>query len=370
MLLSTNIPRPSAMAILGIDLEPLGIVENYTTLTLKPSFFGIGSFEMSVPATPQLKALLDVNLLIDFGLEGELVGIIEGIAINLTSLGARLRIYGPMLDGIMRRRVVVPSDDKELLGWDVAEGTVGRIMAHYVTDHAITPIQPTRSFPLLKLAHNIDDVGMDTVAKARFGLVSDTIQSVAQFASVGWRIIIAGDHYEFEALDPVDRTENSENPLVLSTMFKNIKTADTELDKTDFANTVYALGDGEYENRLHQVFYTDDVPVAGWDRFETVADCGNEPSIARLREIALQKIADLEQTQSLMLQLNSLSSDAHLGDFITIYLPEINAFYDLIISEMTITWQGSTTQVGLTLGRPPRTLVSQLQRARKLSNIK
>lgn len=356
--------------VLTPDLEPRGTLPSFASLTVKMSFFDVGHFEFTLPATPRTRELLQAKRVVDFGQDGQLAGIIRGIHRTLGPGGVTLRVYGPLLKGLMAGRRALPSDDPELLGWDVASGTVGSIMAHYVTNHAISPVQAVRRIPLLQLAPGIERIGMETVAKARFDLLSDVLRSVGQYASVGWDIVIAGeDHYEFQALAPVDRTSESDDPLVLSTAFKNISTAEADTDLTDYANTVYALGEGEYEHRLYQVYYAGDEPVSGWDRFETVADCGNESSIARLRDLALQKMDALEQTESMTLELMAGRTDARVGDLLTVALPEIDAAYDLLLTEMEIHMQGARTTRTVTLGKPPRTLEGQLQRTRRLSNI-
>lgn len=359
-----------SISVYSLALDPIGIVESFSACTLRLNFFSVGSFEIELPSTPRMIDLLQKNRIIDFGANGEIAGIIEGVWKNLRPTGVTLRIYGSMLNGLMRRRMVVPSDDPALLGWDVASGTVGSIFAHYVTNHAIAPSQIGRIGPLLRLAPGIEKVGMKTVQKARFQPVYEVLQGVAQFATTGWRIVIASDSmYEFQALSVVDRTAESDNPLVLSTANQNISTADYGTDMTDYANAVYALGEGSYENRLYQVYYPNDDPVSGWERCETVVDCGNEDSLSRLRDLALQKIADLEKTDSMTLQVIVGKADVNLGDMVTVELPEIGARYDLVITEMVITRRGGSSDIGITLGKPPRTLTNQLQRASRLQNI-
>ena len=91
--------------------------------------------------------------------------------------------------------------------------------------------------------------------------------------------------------------------------------------------------------------------------------------MVRLRELSLQKIADLEKYQSLTLQIIPGMVSANLGDMPTVYLPEIGASYDLVITDLRLTWNGMQRRIEVTLGKPPRTLTSQLQRARRLQNI-
>lgn len=369
MMYLTDMKQPTVINVLDDMLNPIGILEQYSSLTLSPSFFDVGSFEITLPMSDEALSLVQEDRIVEFGTGGQLAGIIVGIGKALNSPGRQMRVFGPLLNGLMKRRVVVPSDDPELLGWDVASGTVGSIMAHYVNDHAIAPIIPARKIPLLRLAQGIERVGMVTVAKARFDDLNDVLTSVAQYASVGWRIVITDGALEFQALNSVDRTQDSDAPLIISTAFKNIATADSTIDKTDYANTVYALGEGQYENRLYQVYYSDDQSVSGWARCETVADCGNEPSVTRLRELAMQKIEELEKYNSLTLQLIPGQVGANLGDMPTLYIPEIDIRYDLLITALKLTWSGMQKRIEVTLGKPPRTLTGQLQRTRRLQNI-
>lgn len=363
------ISQPSMLSVLDDSLNPIGLLDAYTSLTLIQRFYGVGSFDVSIPDHENRYQYIEKDQIIDFGHGGMAAGIIEGVERPFTHLGQTLRLFGPTLDGLMKRRIIVPSDDPSLLGWDVASGTAGSIMAHYVNDHAINPLQPTRKIPYLYLQEGIEQIGLETVAKGRFDVLADLLQEVGQYASVGWRIILTGNGMEFQALPTVDRSSSSDNPLILSTTFQNVSSGSYSVDATDYANAVYALGAGEYENRLVQVYYPNDETISGWFRRETVADCANEESVLHLKEIALQKIAELEQTDTLMLELIPGAADVHLGDMVTVSLPAVGAVFDLVITETNQTWQSANTTQNITLGRPPRTLTTQLNRVKRLRGV-
>lgn len=366
----STLQRPNALFVLTNNLDAVGAIDQYKSLTLAQKFFDVGSFDLTVPARPY--GFVQRDQIIDFGQAGEVAGIIQGLTRTVSSNGDELRIYGSLLDGLLRRRIVVPDDDPAKYGWDVASGTAGDIMAHYVNLHAVTPSQPARAIPNLRIMNGISNIGIETVAKARFDNLADVISELAVYASLGWRIVISGEKLEFQAVEPADRTAQSDNPLILSPSFGNVSLTTAGTDATGYANSVYALGDGEYEDRLYQVYYSGGNTITGWRRSEVVADCGNEDSIERLKELALQKIADLEQTDSIRTSLIPGASNARLGDMCTFMLRSadgVDITYDLVISEMTTTWTGASLRIEVTLGRPPHTLTSQFSRTLRLSNI-
>lgn len=368
-MIRTSMKRPQSIGVLSLQLETLGIIDQYSSLTIKPSFFGVGSYEISFPATKQVRELIEPYAVLTFGRDaGGVAGIVEGIEKSLTKEGVKYRVFGNLLDGIAKWRQVVPSDDPELYGWDVASGTAGTIMAHYVNDHIIAPSYG-RSIPGIRMMDNIGLIGPETVAKGRFEFVSDKLYEVAQYTNVGWQFAITDDRIEFQAMAAVDRTGNSDNPLILSPKFQNISSATETIDYTEYSNTVYALGDGEYQDRLQQVYYSGDQTISGWARRETVVDCGNEDDLSRLKEVALQKITELEKVNSLTLEVNRGKVDTTVGEIVTVRVDEIDVLYSLMITDMTISWSASNVQVSLTLGRPPKTLTGQLQREQRLKNI-
>lgn len=357
------------ISVFSPELEPLGVLEEVTALSLRLRFFAPGDFSLELPATPRARALLCIENVLAFGPGGAHACVIEAVEHRLGALGTTLRVSGCTLGGLLRRRLAVPPDDPALLGWDVAEGSAGAILAHYVQAHAIAPAQPQRALPRLSLMPGIEAVGIETVEKARFQPLDEVLEGVAQYAGIGWRIAIVGEGYQFQALPAVDRTEGGDAPLLLSTALGNIASAEAGSDFSEVANAVYALGEGAYENRLYQVYYPEDQLVTGWQRREQAVDCGNEPSLARLRALAAQRLADRARTDWLIVRLIPGRAAVSLGDIVTVDLPEIGARYDLLITELRSSVRGAQRQLEATLGRPPRTLTGRLEAARRLRNV-
>lgn len=136
--------------ILSPEFMPLGYINQMTALRWKQSFLSFGDFDLWCPLTPENAGLLQEQNLVWIGTEE--IGVIEGVRKTKDSDGSLgLQISGRFNECWLERRIV----------WDKYSGihTPFTHIRNLVTDNAISPSDPNRKIPFLRLMDEPDPSG-------------------------------------------------------------------------------------------------------------------------------------------------------------------------------------------------------------------
>ena len=365
--------------VLDSDLQSIGAVKRFSSLTIQESFFGVGTWEAEMPLTAKNAALMETFRFVEFNTGTGLAGIVERVERSVDTNGGKIRARGSLLDGIARWRVVVPPDDADQHGWDTAQGTVGEIMSHYINAHLVNPLYSDRKIPRLAVALNNLNVGEQSVAMGRFESVSDVIEDLGKDTRVGWRIrlqrledaLTGSWSYQmvFETLPSIDRTNGTDSPIVLSVAGRSVEKAVFTRDASNYFNTAYALGKGEFEDRFSLAVSNEDILPAGLFRREVAVDCGNEDDPARIRSVAMQRISDMAQTDTLEISTIPVGSakNMQVGDIVTVNGRDLwISAMDMLVAQIQRRITSSGESQSVVLGRAPVTFTSKFRQYERL----
>jgi len=234
-----------ALRILTPDFEPLGEIAGYTSFTLIRRHFGVGEFELFLPARGPGAADIGVDtLLMPVGAPEKTV-IVESLMYEEAKAGLTLR--GCTLDGLVKRRLAVPPPASEkTFGWDRITGDAETVLKHFARNNLTEPADAKRGIPGLILAKNQHRGINDVAWQARFEALDGLLKSLAEFTDMGWCIV--PDHEK--KLLVFDVAPGKDVHALVSLDMGNAGEMKYMIDTASMRNIAYVGGQGEDQHRL------------------------------------------------------------------------------------------------------------------------
>ncbi len=234
------------MEVYSPDLELLGILETYDALVVEQWAFEPGSFSLQSVLTPQTRDLLRPENIL--WLEGETAGIIEVVQASVSESGDILSVKGPLLDGILSRRI--------LWGQYNLYGSPPALMYEVVRDCAISPTRGSaaqRTIPHLALAGEAPEDARRIRKQSTGDTLTDFLTEVGQANGVahGVRFNPIVPQMEFWARLGVDRTvhQTAVDPVLYSTELDDVLSSEYSYDASGYRNVALVAGEGEADAR-------------------------------------------------------------------------------------------------------------------------
>lgn len=370
-------PRPTNRDIWVYDLPTLvqvGLVSEYTSLTMERQHTGIGQFSLTLPTHAVDAAQLREGRIICLGQSDARAGLVQRVEQDRERGPKMAVVEGRMLKGAVHRRIIVPptaTEDPAALGWDRVSGTAEEVYRHFVSRHIVSPTDVNRALPGVVL----DDLaspprGISTPWQCQHDeLLEDVLPAIGDWTDMGWdmRLDIRNKRIVFVAVPGRDLTQGNaagNSPVVFSEGFGNIVVSKYILDKSEYVNSPYLGGAGEDENQLVLTAYVDDSgaqitdPIAGWDRREGWIGVGNEDDPAALISSGLQKLRDSwKYIRGLEAQVTPRGSFAYgvdwdVGDKVTAIIEALGGRLRLDARVMVAreVYERSSSTVEVTLG--------------------
>jgi len=335
----------------GFDL--LGEIRNYESLQYTRSFYGVGEFELHISNNQQhANVLVNGNILM-LDKAGQKACIIRHRENEIDENGDEtdlLIIKGPQLKGILSQRLIVPPTDGD--GYDSFSGTQEAIMKHFVDAHCISPTDTNRTIPHLALAAD-QSRGIQDKWRFRFDVLSDALETVGQYAKLGWDVTLDSEQMLFDVIQPHDRTASQDTlpPALFSTEFGNVKVPHFIQSWIGAATQGYAGGQGDGVDRLIQQVGSS----TGLDRMETFLDCSDAESAADLLTLGTQKLAEVAPTQSFEFSVipdrsMTYGKDYFLGDTVTVWSKKWGVQMDAQITQLKEVYESGGASLEITFG--------------------
>lgn len=362
-----------AIRIMDWDFTYRAYIDTYTSLRFGRKLWEIGNFEVHMPADRQGASELQPGRLLY--LDNDRAGLIETVEWAEGSGGFTVTASGTELKGILSRRIVVPGqrENEKYFGWDrfpddgktTAAETV---MKHYVERHCIRPEDTKRTIERLELAADRRR-GPLLNWQSRFDGLDEALAGIGEKAEMGFCIRADPEKtgYIFDIILPRERTASSGTPVIFSTSFGNLAESAYCDDLTALKNAVYAGGAGEDENRLIQVIYPEGSEnVSGLIRRETFVDCGSA-DIDTLAADAEQKIKDMTHVTTLSGEILptgpfAYRKDWDLGDRVTIQNRLMGLQSDMLITEVSESYEVGQTSVAVTFDKRKKNLIDLIRK--------
>lgn len=264
------------MEVYSPDLELLGILETYDALVVEQWAFEPGSFSLQSVLTPQTRDLLRPENIL--WLEGETAGIIEVVQASVSESGDILSVKGPLLDGILSRRI--------LWGQYNLYGSPPALMYEVVRDCAISPTRGSaaqRTIPHLALAGEVPEDARRIRKQSTGDTLTDFLTEVGQANGVahGVRFNPVVPQMEFWARLGVDRTvhQTAVDPVLYSTELDDVLSSEYAYDASRYRNVALVAGEGEGELRKTKEVYKPEqhgILPAGYSHVEFIEFSGNQ----------------------------------------------------------------------------------------------
>jgi len=249
------------------------------------------------------------------------------------------RLEGLDLTWWLHQRIIVPptgsSHDEQL---DVPAETAIR---HYLADHLIAPLDPTRAIALpadLEPAHD-PPLGPHVTVRARYVNLARQLQRLAVQANLGLHAERLPDGtVRFGVSPQVDRTASSAQPISAQPVVFSPETGTTVnlgfvKNSIRSRNTIYVLGEGSAETRLLEVV-KDDTDILQHETREMALDARDASTSAAATDAGQAELASQANDRvRLEVQPSPLSPVAYrthwdLGDIVTVDLPDLGLQID------------------------------------------
>lgn len=194
----------------------------------------------------------------------------------------RLVVGGVSLTHLLARRIIDPDDDPTATdGYSRKSGAADTVMRGYVREQAGDLASAGRTFPGLTV-ESVLGTGLSIDKTFRYDNLLAAMQEMADGSGVDFYLTRTNLNlvsvWIAETGNDYTRTTNESQRLpfvVLSPNRRNLTDPSINIDRTDEKNYVYALGQGQGEQRLVVKDSTSDASLTQWNRIEFVKDARN-----------------------------------------------------------------------------------------------
>ncbi len=229
-------------------LELVGILDIYRSVIWEEYAFKAGSFSVDSLITPEVTALLVPDNIL--WITEDTAGIIEAIEETADENGPYITVKGPLLTGILRRRI--------LWGRYNLYDTAPAMLRQLVDDCAVNPTRgdiQKRRIPGLVL----DGIDLSKGTKIRKqqtgGSLLDALNEIgeANQTAFGVRFNAEALRMEFWSRQGVDRTvkQTVNEPVFYSTELDDVLSSEYTYNSSEYKNVALVAGEGEGSERTY-----------------------------------------------------------------------------------------------------------------------
>lgn len=229
--------------------EPIGGINQFTSLIWPDIFNGYTTFELTAPVTPENKMLIKQDNVLWCG--GDNAARIEIINFDTNEQGEKVfKVKGRTLEQILTTRII--------WGTYYCSGkNTSTAMYEIVNNQCVNPSDPYRKIPFLECAED-EQLGKIISFQKTGGEVYDAITSIAKDSDLGFSILFRPKEKKliFKVLEGTDRTivtesNNGQSLVVFSTDLEDILKSSYYTNNQDIKTLAYVAGEGEGAERKH-----------------------------------------------------------------------------------------------------------------------
>ncbi|WP_238019327.1 siphovirus ReqiPepy6 Gp37-like family protein [Oceanobacillus jordanicus] len=355
-------------------------IDTYQSLQFGRDFHGVGDFELHVNRYMHEAKYLEKGNLVALNKQSNKVGIILTKEIALDDSGKdseNFKLTGYTIDGIMGRRLTVPPGHTS---HDRKTGNTETVLKHYVYNHFVNPVDPSRKMPHIEVAPDLKRGG-HIEWESRYKNIADELESISIKTGLGWGLFanFKTKKLIFDVIEAKDLTQDNpygNHPVFFSPEFETIKSQGFINSDNDLRNVGYVGGQGEGAEREIITLGNN----AGWDRIETFIDARDvggkgeeelspEEIRQQLEERGQSKMRDMESVYTLEAEIITPSQespfqygeDFDLGDKVQVVNKSWGLQMTAPITHFKEIHEVSGFRLEATFGRSRPTLISKMK---------
>ncbi|KMP89264.1 hypothetical protein TU64_02100 [Bacillus cereus] len=369
-----KIVRGENMIIYTPELEKIGEINDYESLTFKRVWEDVGTFEFEIPNDAQYAiALFDDNFIL---IDEKRAGIITSYHIDKNDIRT---VKGYQIKAILRNRIIIPPSHTT---HDRRYAEAETVMKHYVDRHAVYPSDSARLIPNLVLKAN-QKRGNYLQVESRLKNLAEQLKEISLASGLGWDVYLDEEARQFvfdvQAGKNLTRNQQTYPPVIFSTSLENVLEREFEKDTSSYKNTAYVGGQGEGEDRRIVETYTEAATgLARKEVFIDARDISNQTEdkqekpeseiIKMLKDRGKQK---LENEFSKIVSFVSYvtekpgmeyEKDWTLGDIVTCEDDKIGVQMDARVTDVEEVYQNNKRELKVTFGTTRLDVRKLLQR--------
>ncbi|WP_309446067.1 siphovirus ReqiPepy6 Gp37-like family protein [Bacillus paranthracis] len=374
MFQTIKIVRGENMIIYTPELEKIGEINDYESLTFKRVWEDVGTFEFEIPNDAQYAiALFDDNFIL---IDEKRAGIITSYHIDKNDIRT---VKGYQIKAILRNRIIIPPSHTT---HDRRYAEAETVMKHYVDRHAVYPSDSARLIPNLVLKAN-QKRGNYLQVESRLKNLAEQLKEISLASGLGWDVYLDEEARQFvfdvQAGKNLTRNQQTYPPVIFSTSLENVLEREFEKDTSSYKNTAYVGGQGEGEDRRIVETYTEAATgLARKEVFIDARDISNQTEdkqekpeseiIKMLKDRGKQK---LENEFSKIVSFVSYvtekpgmeyEKDWTLGDIVTCEDDKIGVQMDARVTDVEEVYQNNKRELKVTFGTTRLDVRKLLQR--------
>ncbi len=356
------------------NLIRIGILDTAKSIIWHRVYYGVGDFEIYIPATPENVAMLQVGNYVTRQNDEE-VGVIEGVTIDFTAQdGYMITAIGRFAKSILDRRIIykpktvgnTPTNEPTIL-----KGKVEIAVRQTVLDNAINcTFDSRRNIPILGLAalKNLTPIIVDENGNAADKQVSyknlmeytdEVLQEYKMSANVIFNDTLSSKKLLYSVFQGTDRsTDNTSGnePIVFSVDFDNLNSSSYLYNEQKLKNAAFIGGEGEGLERFYTLLTASKSGLQLREMFVDASDINREHEVegeeepvrytnaeyrALLNQEAQRELKETIVEESFTGEVNVTyglklyGRDYFLGDIVTVQDNKINKYINTRITEVT-----------------------------------
>lgn len=247
--------------------EPIGHLDEYTSLMWPDAFNGHAQFQLWAPITDNNSELMKEGYVIWCG--GENAAVIEIIKADMNDDGEKeFNVKGRTLEKYLTRRIVWGT-------YSCGSAYASTVMYNLVNANAVNPTNTSRKIPYLECAEDKQlGLKLDQYQKTG-GELYEALYNIATDSDIGFSILFDPRNKKliFEVRSGSDRTQDNtqgNDPVVFSSELEDILSSSYYLNVEDEKNVALVQGEDSGVNRKNVT--VGGISLSGYNRKELYVD--------------------------------------------------------------------------------------------------
>lgn len=371
------------LRIIDQEFKLLGELDQYTSLQINRSHFGVGNIDLRINRYKQhADKLLKGNIIFPENQQHKAF-FIRHREIELDENGKATEnwiIKALSLKSITAQRLIYPSPGSI---HNSISGDAETVFKHYINTELVNHVDSNRIYENLIIAPNLHR-GVIISVQSRYDNLADKLTEIATLHNIGWDIVldIENKQFVFDVVEGMDRSVSQSiiPPATFSTEFETLKAMSYVESDLDYKNVAIVGGVGEgLERKIIEVGEN-----IGSNRFEIFVDARNvseeiedeitneklpRPEEDILTDLINEGVATLsEHAQEVFLEGQALTNsilkyekDHDLGDIVTLQNKDWGVTLNTRITAVKEVYEPDKFNIDLTFDNDRPTLISKIK---------
>ncbi len=374
--------KPPKVRIFDSNINLIGEILGYTSLVYTRRWQTASQVDIEIPINAPGTNSLQIGNIIILDNDMHRSAIITSIQSSINNRHV-INIIGYSPDILCSERLTVPPTDSLNMGYDnvplvITPGQFGEpvsaetIIKEYAYRHLKRDTD--RNISNLVISPDIQR-GKTARWSTRFETLSDVLQKVCEYASIGYEIYTDYINKQF-ILDVIVGNDHTTltDIVIFTTKHRNLRSMVYLKSLEGYKNVAYVAGSGEDENRLIQTVYEGVEPI-GTNRREVFVDSGQMTIADGLIDEGNRALAQYPQKETLNAEivntgLFQYKRDWDLGDIVIVESPEIGVSMNTHIVEITERYDQQEVEIIPRFGTPSEKFKQIIERLSNKNKVR